>query len=806
MEKRSSEDKEILISEMEAKIQELQKELENHLLTEKKLKESEEKFRIISEQSLMGVVIYQDNLVKYINKAAVDIYGGSVEEFTSWTRFEQFELYIHPDDVDFLRDQAQKKQFGENGAITNYKFRVIPQPGKLKWVEIFSKTITYEGKPADLVTLIDISERIRAEEKLRKSEGVYRNLFETMTQGVVYQSAEGEIISANPASVNILGLTVEQMRGSTTTDPGWKAINEDGTYFTRDTQPSMVAIQTGKEVRNVIMGIFNPKIEQNRWININAVPQFRAGENKPYQVYITLEDITERKQAGEFLRESEEKFRIISEQSLLGILIHKHSNIKYVNQAAADIYGSSIEYMMNLREDELYDKFTHPDDRNFVKEQGRKKSRGLKGQITSYSSRVITKDGKMKWTKLYSKTITFQGELAVLVTMIDITEQKKIEDEYLKNQKIESIGVLAGGIAHDFNNILTSVLGNISLMKLDMDPSSQLFDNVIETEKAILRAGDLTDQLLTFSKGGEPIKKLCSLKEIIKDSADFVLRSSNILGIFYISDDLWTANVDRGQISQVVQNLVINAIQASNGDSSIIIRAENQVIDEQNSMMLNPGYYVKFCVKDFGIGIQEENLQKIFDPYFTTKSNGNGLGLSICHSIVRKHRGTITVSSKIDVGSIFNVYIPADSSKIILESRNKPELVKEDKINEKVLVLEDEEVVIHVLGSILKRLKYEFKIVETGEKAIFEYKQALEAGSRYHVVILDLTIPGGMGGEETMKKLLIIDPEVKAIVSSGYGTGTIMSNFEQFGFQAVLEKPYTIAELSTSLRKILDKK
>ena len=398
MEKRNSEEKDILIAEMEAKIRELQNELENHLLTDKKLKESEEKFRIISDQSLMGVAIYQDYLVKYVNKAAADIFERSVETFLSYTQFNQLESLFHTDDVDFIREQVQKKQFGEKGYVTNYIFRFIPQPGKIKWIEIFSKTITYKGKPADLVTLIDISERIKTEEKLRKSEELYRTLFETMTQGVTYQSAEGELISANPASMKILGLTIEQMRGSRSTDPGWKAVHEDGTYFTRDTQPSMVALQTGKEVRNVRMGVFNPSIEEYRWININAVPLFRPGENEPYQVNTTLEDITERKRAEESLSESEEKFRIISEQSLLGIFIHQHGNIKYVNQAAADIYETSIEYMMNLKEFELYDKFTHSDDRNFVREQARIKSRGLSGQIfTSYSLRVITENGKMKW-------------------------------------------------------------------------------------------------------------------------------------------------------------------------------------------------------------------------------------------------------------------------------------------------------------------------------------------------------------------------------------------------------------------------
>jgi PAS domain S-box-containing protein len=392
----------------------------------------------------------------------------------------------------------------------------------------------------------------------------------------------------------------------------------------------------------------------------------------------------------------------------------------------------------------------------------------------------------------------------------DVTERKKIEEELLRAQKLESLGVLAGGIAHDFNNLLTAILGNISLVKLYGNPEGKEYKRLTEAEKASLRARDLTQQLLTFSKGGAPVKKVTFIKELIRESASFAQRGSNVKCEFSIAENLWPLEVDEGQISQVINNLVINAQQAMPQGGVIKIIAENVSRGEQtihlgstvNGIQLKEGKYVRIMVEDHGIGILEEHLSKIFDPYFTTKQKGSGLGLAVTYSIIKNHDGYIGVESKLGVGTKLHIYIPVNDSKIS-ELIN---LVKESPVEGKgrILVMDDEEIVRGVLFEMLSQIGYEVGFARDGSEAIDLYIKAKDGDKPFDVIIMDLTIAGGMGGKEAIKKLLEIDPDVRAIVSSGYSNDPVMSDYMKYGFIGVVNKPYKTEELSTTVHQVLN--
>ncbi len=384
----------------------------------------------------------------------------------------------------------------------------------------------------------------------------------------------------------------------------------------------------------------------------------------------------------------------------------------------------------------------------------------------------------------------------------DITERKKMEGELLKGQKLESLGVLAGGIAHDFNNLLTGIIGYVDLAMKSITSDNKMLGWLNNAKKASVRAQNLTQQLLTFSRGGEPVKNLLSIRELVEESSGFVLSGSNVKCEYEFAEDLWPVNADKGQVGQVIQNIILNGAQAMPSGGSIQVCAENVIVDESDLIPLVSGDYVKMVFADQGSGISKQDLAKIFDPYFSTKQGGNGLGLTICHSIVSKHRGTITVESKPGVGSTFSIYLPASRS---AEKKSPSEqLDTEHRGTGRVLVMDDEEQVRDIVGEMLIHLGYDPDFARDGQEASELYKKAMLDGFPYRAVIMDLTIPGGMGGKEAIVKLLQVDPEVKAIVSSGYSNDPVMAEHTVYGFRGVVIKPFDMKQLGRVLHEILN--
>ncbi len=390
--------------------------------------------------------------------------------------------------------------------------------------------------------------------------------------------------------------------------------------------------------------------------------------------------------------------------------------------------------------------------------------------------------------------------LGIVVVLQDVTAEEKIREELNKVQKLETIGVLAGGIAHDFNNILTSIVGNVSLAKFKMAPDSEEFELLTEVEKTSMEAKQLTQQLLAFSKGGAPIKKVMKVGPLIKESVDFVSRGSNIVCSYKVGPELWTAEIDGGQIRQVFHNLTINAIQAMPKGGHLTVTAKNILVQKEHNLPIPEGMYLLISFQDEGVGIPEENLPKIFSPFFTTKTMGNGLGLAGSYSIIKKHGGHMTLSSQVDVGTTFDIYLPATSQETEPDIPMSLDIVQG---HGRVLVLDDESVVRSMFGQFLFRFGFEVVLTTSGEEAIEKFREAKTQGQLFLLVILDLTVRGGMGGKDTLRELQKIDPRVKAIVTSGYSNDPVMSQYEKYGFKGMLTKPFNFDELNIVIKQVL---
>jgi len=382
----------------------------------------------------------------------------------------------------------------------------------------------------------------------------------------------------------------------------------------------------------------------------------------------------------------------------------------------------------------------------------------------------------------------------------EMEERRRAEDELLKARKIESLGLFAGGIAHDFNNLLAAIMGNISIVRTMLGGSAREEELLAEAEKACFRARDLTGQLLTFSKGGLPIKRLTRLRTLLRETMEFVLRGSPVQGSFDIHGDLWDVEADRGQISQVVHNLVINAVQAFQGSGAIRLAAANVLPGDALPAGLAPGRYVRIAVSDNGPGIPAQNLDRVFDPYFTTKSTGSGLGLSVCYSIIMKHGGRIHADSSPGEGTVFTIHLPAS-----LEREEEALMTErgEARFSGRVLVMDDEAAVAKVLARMLEKLGLEAVTVGDGEMALAAYRDAQSKGKQFDAVVTDLTIPGGMGGRDAISLLLAEHPGARAVASSGYSNDPVMANFTEYGFMDVLPKPFALDDVVRVMGRVL---
>lgn len=426
--------------------------------------------------------------------------------------------------------------------------------------------------------------------------------------------------------------------------------------------------------------------------------------------------------------------------------------------------------------------------------------------ISGVAFSCFKRDGQAVDLEITTRNIEFNpggresGRRMVKLALInDVTRDKTMEYELLKARKLESVGLLAGGIAHDFNNLLTAILGNISLAKMNLNPGSKLYERLSDAEQASLKAKDLTYQLLTFSKGGDPCKEKTALPGLLREAASQALSGSALQLQLRLDPELWPIEADRIQMKIALQNVISNAREAMPEEGAVTLEADNIRPGEGTFLpLLDEGRYLRIAVRDRGKGIPAENLDKIFDPYFTTKKMGSvkgmGLGLAIVYSIIKKHNGFVGVESAPGEGTNFYIYLPALEEKA-------PEA---PKAAERVLVVDDEEMVREVAGEMLANMGYDVAFAIDGDSAIEIYKKAFQAGAAFDAVILDLTMPGGIRGNHVIKRLQEIDPRVKAIASSGYPDDPVMQDFRKYGYMEAIEKPYRLEDLNRKLHSVLE--
>lgn len=510
----------------------------------------------------------------------------------------------------------------------------------------------------------------------------------------------------------------------------------------------------------------------------------------------------ERKKSREALHQSEEKYRLLVESLQEGIwVIDANARTTFANRRMAEMLGYTVEEMIGKH---LFD---------FMDEQGKKSAQKLlerrRQEIKEqHDFEFVRKDGRHLFALLEASPLTdTEGNYGgAIAGVLDITDRKKIEKELLKAGKLDSLALLAGGIAHDFNNILTGIMANISFARYLIKPGEEALEPIMEAEQASIRARDLIRQMLLFARCGSLAREYISLAGLLREVTGFILSGSNIAPRFILSDDLWPIKADAGQIYQVFENLVINSKQAMGKGGILEIRGENVVVGEESAPTLNPGRYVRISVKDEGEGIPEQNLSRIFDPYFTTKDEGNGLGLAVTFSIIKSHGGHISAESKSGEWTKIEVYLPA------LASDEEARLEMAGRVDGqtgngkgRILVMDDEESIRKTLGRLLSFMDYQADFVACGEEAIEMYREAKENGKDYAAAILDLTVPGKMGGGEAAVIIKRIDPEARLIVSSGYSDDDLMINYKNYGFVGVMVKPYTVKELQETLERVIKK-
>ena len=668
------------------------------------------------------------------------------------------------------------------GASGTLEFEMVGMRGRRLWME--THAVPLRNEKDEIVALLGVTRDTTARRQAEQERERLAKAVSVVTEGIALTDEQDRFIYVNDAHAKYYGYEPHELLGKT-----WR-------YLTPGEFVPLIERVLARTLHSRENGVWSGEspglCRDGARITTEITATARWSENGQYLGHIcVVRDVTERKRTDEALRASEARFRTIIETASSGILAADVETMQflYANPEICRMLGYSSSELLALDIASI-----HPASeltriqRSFAAREGLQTS-------------CQRKDGTVFPVEIRSVEIELDGRRCLAEFFTDISEKRLLEEERLKTQKLESVGTLAGGIAHDFNNLLQGVFGYISMAKLTLDQRERSLAMLEQAEKALHQSVHLTTQLLTFSKGGKPVKRPMDLRPVIENAVKFALSGSRTDCRIDIAEGLPSVDADEGQISQMIQNIVLNADQAMPTGGTVEIAAKDVVAPGGGSpRSLAAGRYVEITISDTGIGIPGQYLDKIFDPYFTTKEKGSGLGLATSYSIISNHGGAIDVRSEVGKGSSFLLYLPVSSA--APEPRETAAVPAAGK-GRRILVMDDEELVRNVAEELIRELGHEVLCAADGAAAIDAYRRAKEAGLPYDIVILDLTVRGGIGGMETLRGLQEIDPAVKAVVSSGYSDDEVVSDFRKYGFSGFLKKPYDLAELRETLSVLM---
>ncbi|MEI7816296.1 MAG: PAS domain S-box protein [Desulfuromonadales bacterium] len=756
-------------------------------------------------------------------------------------------FFIEPPDEPYFIKQAHQYGFDESEYLEAVRkvplFTEATLFKNLTFIRGLTQMLAEQG--------LQYARQFEVEEKLRESEAAFRSLFEDINDPISLLK-DGRFIDCNSSLLRLLGYAAKQDflscspsdispqyqpdgRSSeekasemiaTALKTGyhrfeWNHTRIDGSPIPVEVTLTPISIDgkdllhtnwrditDRKQAEEALLSLNDKLQEQNEELMVNEESlrdqndELLATEEK-LRVQIEEYEISQK-----LLRESEAYYRLLTENASDVVWrVNSENRFTYISPADERLRGFKVEEVIGHHFFELFTEEGISKIKEKMCKRLEAEFRGIKTGTETFEAEHKCKDGNLLWAEISSTPERNEEGHIVGYHGItrEITERKEHEKELLKIEKLESLGVLAGGIAHDFNNILTGIMGNISFALMLLDPTHKSYKRLTEAEKASVRAGELAQQLLTFARGGEPVKKVISVQQLIRESVSLTLSGSNVKGVFDISDSLQAIEADEGQISQVLNNIIINATQAMPGGGTVTITARNENLAINNTLALPAGMYARISIVDNGCGISADDLQKIFDPYFTTKSTGTGLGLASVHSIISRHSGNIKATSTVGTGSAFTIYLPSTEVTGTGDQTDRPTIDAGSHKGESILVMDDEDIIRDMTAEMLDYLGYRATTCVEGIEAVALYKAAMDSGNPFAAVIMDLTIPAGMGGKETAQQILAIDQAACLIVSSGYSNDPIMADFTTYGFRAAVAKPYSMTEFSQLLSSLSNK-
>ncbi len=657
----------------------------------------------------------------------------------------------------------------------------------------------YLPKPCNVNSLMSTIEialyKGLADAQLREAEDRYHTVADFTYDWEYWISAQNRIVYMSPSCQRITGYSSSEFMA----DPDLmnRIVFSEDAFIYEQHRHRRVDLEEGRGHEEIEFRII-ARSNDLRWIHHICQPIYGA-DGAFRGMRASNRDITERKNAEDNLKRVVNEQKIILDNLGVGVLFLKNRKIIWANKSLADMFGYATDEVAG-KDTEMF----YPDRESYI-ETGEKGYTALsRCGIYTRELQMKKKNGSFFWCSLVGQAVNCTNlEDGAIWLIEDITERKNMEAEIIKARNLESLGILAGGIAHDFNNLLQGLLGNIDMAKIYTPATSKAFPFLKNAELAYNAAINLTNQLIAFSTGGTSTRKTIQPGQLIREAVSVITNGSNIRTLFDLPDDLLSIHADSAQLRQVIGNIALNALDAMPSEGVLLVSASNESLQSQSVPRLAPGMYIKISVRDQGCGIAPDILPRIFDPYFSTKQRGAekgmGLGLTVSEAIIRKHNGAIQVESETGKGAVFHIYLPAAVTAAEAATTSKDTV----KIGPRILLMDDEAAVYKIAVDYLAYIGYRVEAVTNGDEAINAYASAMNAGDPYAAVILDLAIPGGMGGQEAFIRIRQIDPKIKAIVSSGYATDPIMNDYSLYGYSGALAKPYRLEVLKQMLERIL---